>query len=312
MPLVPRRPWLALTLVAVAALVVTGAMAWRTATNNGGQKYAEPFRIAGNLYYVGANDVTSFLITGPEGHVLIDGGYPGTAPMIMASIAKLGFKITDVKVLLNSHAHFDHAGGLAELQKASGAQLWVSEGDADVVAAGGSGDPGAGIFRLITYFIRYPAPRVDHRFKDGAKVRVGPIELTAHITGGHTRGCTSWSFPVRDGDRELLVVHICSLTLLDGTSLVEPESYPGIHADYERSFRTLRALPADIWLASHAREFGRWRKFTARDTAKNPADPFIDRAGYFDEINRAEERFRKELAAQQRDPSLMGRIRRAL
>jgi metallo-beta-lactamase class B len=296
----------------LGTLAVIAGIKWREATNNGGQKPADPFRIAGNLYYVGANDVTSFLITGPDGHVLIDGGYPGTAPMIMASIAKLGFKITDVKVLLNSHAHFDHAGGLAELQKASGAKLWVSEGDADAVADGGAGDPAAGIFRLITYFVRYPAPRVDHRFRDGAKLRVGPTELTAHVTAGHTRGCTSWSFPVRDGDRELLVVHICSLTLMGNQSLVEPETYPGIRADWERSFKTLRSLPADIWLASHAREFGRWRKFTERANARNPADPFIDRAGYLSAIDRAEESFRRELAAQQRDPSLLGRIRRAL
>ena len=312
MPYLTKRRWMVLSVGVVCALAVVAGTKWWEATKNGGQKPAEPFRIAGNLYYVGANDVTSFLITGPQGHVLIDGGYPGTAPMIMASVAKLGFNITDVKVLINSHAHFDHAGGLAALQKASGAQLWISEGDADVVAAGGSGDPAAGIFRLITYFVRYPAPRVDHRFKDGAKVSVGPIELTAHVTAGHTRGCTSWSFPVRDGDRELLVVHICSLTLMGNQSLVEPETYPGIRADWERSFKTLRSLPADIWLASHAREFGRWRKFTERANARNPADPFIDRAGYMGAIDRAEARFREELAAQQRDPSLMARIRRAL
>jgi metallo-beta-lactamase class B len=306
-----RRLMVLLAGVVIAAAVVFFGK-WRDATNNGGQKYAEPFRIAGNLYYVGANDVTSFLITGPQGHVLIDGGYPGTAPMIMASIARLGFKITDVKVLLNSHSHFDHAGGLAALQKASGADLWVSEGDADVVAHGGSGDPSAGIFRFITYFIRYPAPRVDHRFKDGAKIDVGPIELTAHVTAGHTRGCTSWSFPVRDGNRELLVVHICGLKLMEGASLVEPETYPGMRADFEHTFQTLRSLPADIWLASHAREFGRWRKFQQRANARNPADPFIDRAGYLSTINEAEQSFRKALAEQQRDPSLWGRIRRII
>ena len=306
------RRWLLILLGTATVLVVVLGTLWRSAIKRNRSVPDEPFRIAGNLYYVGATGVTAFLVTGPAGHVLIDGGYPETAPLIIGSIAKLGFKITDVKVLLNSHAHFDHAGGLAELQKASGAQLWVSEGDADVVAAGGAGDPAAGIFRLITYFVRYPAPRVDHRFKDGAKLRVGPIELTAHVTAGHTRGCTSWSFPVRDGDRELLVVHICSLTLMGNQSLVEPETYPGIRADWERSFKTLRSLPADIWLASHAREFGRWRKFTERANAKNPADPFIDRAGYLSAIDRAEQRFCKELAAQQRDPSLMGRIRRGL
>jgi metallo-beta-lactamase class B len=282
----------------VAALAVVAVIKWREASNNGGQKPAEPFRIAGNLYYVGANDVTSFLLTGPEGHVLIDGGYPGTAPMIVASIAKLGFKISDVKVLLNSHAHFDHAGGLAALQKASGAELWVSEGDADIVAAGGAGEPGLGPFKFVSYvpLIRYPAPRVDHRFKDGATIRLGPIELTAHVTAGHTPGCTSWSFPVRDGDRELRVVHICSLTLPLALSLGE---YPGIRADFERSFRTLRSLPVDIWVTSHAREFGRYRKFSERARAADPVAPFIDRDGYLRYIDSAEMRFRKLLAEQQ-------------
>ncbi len=300
--------------VLVGALAVVGGASWWSATKNGGQKYAEPFRIAGNLYYVGANDVTSFLITGPEGHVLIDGGYPGTAPMIVASIAKLGFKITDVKVLLNSHSHFDHAGGLAALQKTSGAQLWISEGDADVVAAGGYGEASAGIFNFITFFVRYPAPRVDHRFKDGAKVRVGSTELTALVTAGHTRGCTSWSFPVHDAGRELNVVHICSLTLGEGTSLVEPESYPGIRADWEHSFSTLRSLPADIWLASHAREFGRWRKYAARVPGGDPAAPFIDHEGFISATDKAEARFRRELAEQQRDgpPSMIRLIRNGL
>ena len=281
----------------VAALAVVAVIKWREASNNGGQKPAEPFRIAGNFFYVGANDVTSFLLTGPEGHVLIDGGYPGTAPMIMASIAKLGFKITDVRVLLNSHAHFDHAGGLAALQKASGAELWVSEGDADVVAAGGAGEPGLGPFKFVSYFplLRYPAPRVDHRFKDGATIRLGPIELTAHVTAGHTPGCTTWSFPVRDGDRELRVVHVCSLTLPLALSLGE---YPGIRADFERSFRTLRGLPVDIWVTSHAREFGRYRKFSERARVADPVAPFIDRDGYLRHIDSAQMRFRKVVAEQ--------------
>src|SRR5258705_7057165 len=153
-----KRSCMVLLAVVLGTLAVIAGIKWREATNNGGQKPAEPFRIAGNLYYVGANDVTSFLITGPEGHVLIDGGYPGTAPMIMESVAKLGFKITDVKVLLNSHAHFDHAGGLAELQKASGAELWISEGDADVVAAGGAGDPSLGTFSFVSYLPPLPSP----------------------------------------------------------------------------------------------------------------------------------------------------------
>lgn len=293
------RPWLLVLLGLVAALAVFGYGKWHDAGKRGGQTYAEPFRIAGNLYYVGANDVTAFLLTGPEGHVLIDGGYPGTPPLIMASITELGFDIADVKVLLNSHAHYDHAGGLAELQRASGAELWISEGDADVVAAGGADGSFLGPLSFVTYLpiFRYPAPRVDHRLKDGATIRLGPIELTAHVTAGHTPGCTTWSFPVRDGDRKLSVVHRCSLELPPALSL---GTYPDIRADFERSFRTLRSLPVDIWLTSHAREFGRYRKFLERAEARDPADPYIDPEGYLQSIDSAEEQFRKLIADQQR------------
>jgi metallo-beta-lactamase class B len=250
---------------------------------------AEPFRIAGNLYYVGANDVAAFLVTGPEGHVVLDGGYPGTAPMIMASIAKLGIDVRDVTILINSEPHFDHAGGLAELQRASGAELWASEASADAIASGGD-DPDIilPLRALIrTGILRYPAARVDHRFRDGDTIRVGPVALTAHVTGGHTRGCTSWSFPVRDGDRVLDVVSACSPIVLGGMR------YPGRGADLERSFRVLRSLPADVWVTSHARLWGRYRKFVASDTARNPADPFIDPEGYRAYVDTAEARFRR-------------------
>src|SRR5688572_9233416 len=196
-----RQRWLILLGLA-ATLVVALGYQWNAAIMRTRSIPDEPFRIAGNLYYVGATGVTSFLLTGPEGHVLIDGGYPETAPLIIASVTKLGFDIRDVKVLLNTHAHNDHAGGLRELQRASGAELWVSEGDADVMAAGSNGaDPALGPLRFIAkLFGGFPAPRIDHRFKDGTVVRVGPLALTGNVTAGHTRGCTSWSFPVRDGD----------------------------------------------------------------------------------------------------------------
>jgi metallo-beta-lactamase class B len=286
--------------VALGVVVLFGK--WMDGTRHGGQKFAEPFRIAGNFYYVGANDVTSFLITGPEGHVLIDGGYPGTPPLIMASIAKLGFDIRDVKVLLNSEPHYDHAGGLAELQKASGAELWASEASADAIASGG--DDATATFlpvRVLVWIgiLRYPAARVDHRFKDGQTIALGPIKLTAHITAGHTSGCTSWSFPVRDGDRELNVVSACSLTLLPGMSLVEPQKYPGIRAGFEHSFSVLRSLPEDIWVTSHAKEFSRYRKFLERSKTKDSADAFIDRTGYLAFIDSGEVRFRRLLAEQQ-------------
>ena len=271
--------------VAAAAIVLFGK--WHEAARRGGQLPAEPFRIAGNLYYVGANDVASFLLTGPEGHILIDGGYPGTAPMIIASIARLGFDIRDVKVLLNSEPHYDHAGGLADLQRASGAALWASDASARALGAGGYSRDVAMPLRIIAWANRYPAPRVDHRVGDGDTVRVGPLAVVAHVTGGHTRGCTTWSFPVRDGDRVLQVVSACSLVVLGGSR------YAGFDTDFEHTIRVLRGLHPDIWVTSHARLFGRYRKFVARAGAANPADPFIDPDGYRAYVDSGEARFRR-------------------
>ena len=277
------RPALLLAVVlSVVALVLVGRRL--NATKVGGQGPAEPFRIAGNFYYVGANDVAAFLITGPEGHVVLDGGYPTTARLIMANIAKLGFDIKDVKVLLNSEPHPDHGGGLTVLQQASGAQLWASDASADSLAAGGD-DPDLVLpLRALIWIgvLGYPPPRVDHRFKDGDTIRVGPIALTAHVTAGHTRGCTSWSFPVRDGDRVLNVVSVCD------PGVLERSRYSEQLADRERSIRVLRSLPVDIWVTNHARAWGRYRKFVASTAAKNPVDPFIDPEGYRAFIDAAE------------------------
>jgi metallo-beta-lactamase class B len=283
-----KRPVLIFVLALSAFLLPFLFRMWKAKASTGGQQPAEPFRIAGNFYYVGANDVTSYLITGPEGHVLLDGGYPGTAPMIMASIARLGFDIKDVKVLLNSAARGDHAGGLAELQQASGAKLWASEPSADILASGGY-DPDMALplrTLVLTGILGFPPARVDHRFKDGGTISLGPIVLTAHVTGGSTRGCTSWSFTVRDDDRVLNVVSACALQVVLGMR------YPEQRTDIERSLRVLRSLPADIWVTSRARAWGRYRKFVARDTAKNPVDPFIDPAGYRAFIDAAETEFR--------------------
>ena len=283
-------------LVTVAVVAAIGLVAlvflgrWGNARKVGGQQPAEPFRIAGNFYYVGASDVAAFLITGPEGHVVLDAGYPTTARMVMASIATLGFDIKDVKVLINSEPHADHGGGLAVLQEASGARLWASDASADALMSGGD-DPDA---RLpIRALVRlgvigsYPPPRVDHRLKDGETIRLGPIALTAHITAGHTRGCTSWSFPVRDGNRVLNVVSACD------TGVLAMLRYPEQDADRERTLRTLRSLPADIWVTNHARKWGRYRKFAASRTAKNPVDAFIDPEGYRAFIDEAEAELRQ-------------------
>jgi metallo-beta-lactamase class B len=281
-----RRLLAGLGLLIVVTLVVVAR--WANANKIGGQGPAEPFRIAGNFYYVGATDVSAFLITGPDGHVVLDAGYPTTAKLIMGSIAKLGFDIRDVKVLLNSEPHPDHGGGLAVLQQASGAQLWASDPSADSLAAGGDDADAILPVRVLSWIgiVGYPPPRVDHRFKDGDTIRVGPIVLTAHITAGHTRGCTSWSFPVQDGDRVLNVVSACD------TGVLATLTYPEQAADRERSLRLLRSLPADIWVTAHGRRWGRYRKFVASQTIQRPADAFIDPQGYRAFIDDAEAELR--------------------
>jgi metallo-beta-lactamase class B len=280
---------LGFVLVVAAILVLFLGWLWKSAVDSNGQGPAEPFRIAGNFYYVGGSSVSVFLITGPEGHVVLDGGYPADAPMIIASIARLGFDIKDVKVLLNSVPHRDRAGALSALQQASGAELWASESSARTIATGGDDPDIAQPFRMLVQvgLLGYPPARVQHQFKDGDTIRVGPIALTAHVTGGSTRGCTSWSFPVRDGDRVLNVVSACAF------GVVRAMGYPGQEADIERSLRVLRGLPADIWVTSMSRTWDRYSKFVASQTAKNPADAFIDPEGYRAYIDAAEAEFRQ-------------------
>lgn len=307
MPRLPRPRIERPTLLVLAGLVAVGVAVlftkWREAGARGGQREAEPFRIAGNFYYVGANDVTAFLVTSPQGHILIDGGYPGTPPLIMASIAKLGFDIKDVRVLLNSEPHYDHAGGLAALQNASGAKLYASAPSAEVIDAGGGDE--AAMLPLMKPFvwtglITYAPAHVDGTFKDGDTIRVGTTALVAHITPGHTRGCTTWSLQVHEGERVLDVVSACSLSMLPGMRFTEPQRYPGIRTDFERTFRTLRSLPVDIWVTAHARDFGRYRKFKARGTTGDSVTPFIDPEGYRAYIDSGEARFQRLFAEQRR------------
>lgn len=248
----------------------------------------EPFRIIGNLYYVGASSVTSFLIVTGEGHILIDGGFEETAPLIEASIEKLGFRLEDVEILLSSHGHFDHAGGLARLKEASGARFLASELEAPILERGGLGDD------LLGDEAPFPKVEVDRRLKDGDVVELGGARLTAHVTAGHTRGCTSWAFEVQEGDRSYLAVSICSLSVLPGMKFAEPATYPGIAADFERSFERLESLPCEVFLASHAGFFDLSGK---RDkTAEDGVHPFVDPEGYRRYIEGARERFLEAVA----------------
>ncbi len=248
----------------------------------------EPFRIAGNLYYVGGSDVTSFLITTPRGHILIDGGFEAMAPIILANIKRLGFRPRDVRILLNSHAHFDHAGGLAALQRATGARFIASRRDLPLLARGGRDDPQFGN--------RFPFPPIvpSQIVEDGDHVQLGGVSLTAHITAGHTPGCTTWTMALRDGGRSEQVVFVCSPTAPQEYKLSGNPRYPDAIDDYRRQFATLHALKPDIFLASHGSFFNLSRKIAA---LKNGAkDPFIDPAGYRAFVERMEKEFQARVA----------------
>jgi metallo-beta-lactamase class B len=247
-----------------------------------------PFHIIGDIYYVGASDVTSFLIVTPAGDILLDGGFAETALPIEAHIAKLGFKLSDVKFLLNSHAHCDHAGGLAELKKRTGAQLLAMQGDAALLASGGRGD------FFFGNRLTFPPVRPNRILHDLDTVSLAGVTLTAHLTAGHTRGCTTWTMDTQDNGRTLHVVFIGSMSVLPGYRLSGKESYRGIGTDYAKSFRVLKSLPCDVFLASHGSFFDLNGKRAA--LANNPHEnPFIDPAGYRAYVERAERAYNDEL-----------------
>lgn len=247
-----------------------------------------PFRIAGNLYYVGVAGVSAFLITTPAGHVLLDGGLPESAPRIADSIVALGFKLADVKWLLNSHAHFDHAGGLAELERRTHAKVAASRADGVALAAGKADDLGSGASS-------FPPVSVDRFLDDGAAIVLGGTVLTAHITPGHTKGCTTWTMDVTDGaERHHVVLH-CS-TSAPGYRLVDNPVYPRIAADYASTFAKLRALPCDLFLGPHGSFFHLDDK-RARIGKPGP-NPFVDANEWHAFLDRSEAEFNAELARQ--------------
>ncbi len=245
-----------------------------------------PFTLMGNIHYVGTAGVSAWLITSPKGHVLIDGILPQSVPQIIANIAKLGYKIGDVKYLLNSHAHFDHAGGLAGLQRASQAIMVASAADQPILEAGDiSFGPSKGM--------AFPPVRVDRIANEGSKINLGGVTLTAHLTPGHTPGCTSWSLPVTgaDGKAHTVFFH-CSATVA-GQKL-EPESWPGMVAAYRSTFAKVRAIKADIFLANHENFFGLKAK-RARQMSGD-ANAFVD-PSELQRFNRdMEQAFNAELA----------------
>lgn len=259
-----------------------------------------PFKIIGNLYYVGASDITSYLVVTPKGLILLDGGFAETAPQIETNIRTLGFRPEDIKLLLNSHAHFDHAGGLAALKRLSHASFAASAEDAALIARGGKDDFFFGDRHT------FEPVQADRILKDGDRVELGGVAMTAHLTPGHTKGCTSWSMQVEDGGRNYNVVFVCSLSVLPGYQLVDNLKYPHIAADYAHSFDVLKSLPCDVFLGAHGQFFGLQEKI-ARLQGHEPGNPFVDPQRYRKYLDAMELQFKNALAQQEKAASTAGK-----
>lgn len=251
----------------------------------------KPFRIIGNIYYVGATEVSSFLIVTPAGHILLDSGFAETVPQIKANIAQLGFKLEDVKILINSHAHYDHAGGLADLKELTGAKLAASEADAAALAVGDRDD-----FQWGDRFAFKPV-KTDRILHDEDTIELGGVTLTAHLTPGHTRGCTTWTMKVEDHGKQLAVLFTGSTTI-PGYKLLDNAKYPNIVADYAHTFAVLKTLKCDVFLGPHGSFFGMLDKRERLEKGEQP-NPFIDPRNYQEVIARTAKAYHDQLKKEQ-------------
>ncbi|MGD0910654.1 MAG: subclass B3 metallo-beta-lactamase [Terracidiphilus sp.] len=259
--------------------------------------WTEPFpafHIAGNLYYVGSGDLASYLVATPRGLILINSNLTSSPPLIRKSVEALGFKWSDVKILLISHAHSDHCGGSAEILKQTGAKYEVMDADVSVVESGGKSDFAYGAQKNM----QYPPAHVDRILHDGETMSLGGTVLTAHLTAGHTRGTTTWTMDEVEGGRRLHVVIVGSPNVNSSYKLVGNKVYPQIAADYKHEFVVLNSLPCDIFLGAHGLYFDmkeKYAKFKGGDR-----DAFIDPAGYKAYIADRQQAFEAELARQSR------------
>lgn len=257
--------------------------------------WTEPFpphRIVGNLYYVGSRGLAAYLVATPQGHILINSNLDENVAQIKASIEKLGFKFSDVKILLISHAHWDHCAGSFRIKELTGAKYMVMDADVTDIEAGGANNFHYGRDRSTLY----KAVKVDRVLHDGDEVKAGNSVLKAHLTPGHTKGCTTWTTKVSDGGKTYDVVIVGSPNVNPGYKLVGNSLYPQIAGDYERTFRVLKALACDIFLGAHGSYYGLEQKYPR--LKNGGANPFIDPSGYKVYVSEREAAFRAELAKQ--------------
>lgn len=276
--------WMKLALMVATAM----ALALPASAQNNWNKPTEPFHIIDNVYYVGTEGLGAYIFKTDAGLILLDGATPEGAPIIEANIAKLGFKVSDVKILLNSHAHFDHSGGLAQLKKDSGAQLAAMEGDVSALEGGfylGSENNKA---------MGAPPVKVDRVLKDGDTVTLGGFTLTANLTPGHSRGCTSWGWTAKDGGKSYEALVFCSATVA-ANRITPPLQYPGIVEDYRTTFTKAKTMKVDIPLAPHPEFFGLLPKKEKAKASPKAPNPFIDPAAFQPYIARLEADFERTL-----------------
>jgi metallo-beta-lactamase class B len=251
-----------------------------------GHEVNKPFpayKVIGNIYFVGTDDLGSFLITTTAGNILINSDFDDTVPQIRASVEKLGFKFSDTKILLGSHAHGDHMDGDARVKEMTGAQVMVMEQDVPAISKMTPGNK------------PHPIDRVLH---DGDEVKLGSTTLVAHLTPGHTKGCTTWTMKTEENGKSYNVVILGSIGVNPGYVLVNNKDYPQIAEDYVRGFKVLRSLPCDVFLGSHGRFYDMQAKYAKLE--KGGPNPFIDPAGYKAHLDLQEKNFRAKLEEQQR------------
>jgi metallo-beta-lactamase class B len=282
-----RSGFLALLVFVFASpIFALGSAAWTTPF--------PPFRIAGNLYYVGSKDLASYLITTPKGLILINANLQSSPPLIERSVKKLGFHFKDIKILLISHAHYDHCAGAAQILKLTGAKYEVMAPDVPVVQSGGRDD-----FQYAgDRSMHFPPAHVDRVLHDGDTVSLAGTTLTAHLTPGHTKGTTTWTLEEPMDGRMKHVVIVGSPNVNPGYKLVGNKAYPQIASDYRRGFEVLRNLPCDIFLGAHGGYFGMVEKYARWKAGDKNA--FVDSAGYKAYVADRQQAFEAELRRQEK------------
>ncbi len=252
-----------------------------------------PFKILGNIYWVGTWDLSTYLITTPQGNILVNTGMAETVPQIKAGVEQLGFKLSDTKILTATHGHVDHVAGMAELKRLTGAKLIISEPDVDLLESGGKTD-----FRFGgTESAHFEPVKVDQKLKNGDKISLGGTELTAHLNPGHTKGATSFTLDVKEGGKTYHVIIANMGSINPGVKVSGMPNYPGIADDYARTFHDQKEMKIDVFLASHAGQFKMHDKYKPGDPY-NP-ERFVDPKGFHDEVDSLEKAYRAQLAKEQ-------------